>query len=194
VAVGVLLGCAAFIVGYESKSLLIGESASADVSASIVSALESGPEGFRMIHLRTSHVSPESLLVTGKIAVSPTMRAADLAAGIDAAEARIRGTVPIAETIYLEPDIYRPGQENRADPSVEVVRRSRGLRSRLPRRSSTQSTSARASTPPPQPGTPAPPPQPDIPAPSPQPNTPAPSRQSASRPGSSAPGPSSPAG
>jgi cation diffusion facilitator family transporter len=195
VAVGVLLGCAAFIVGYESKSLLIGESASPDVSASIVSALESGPEGFRMIHLRTSHVSPESLLVTGKIAVPPKMTAADLAAGIDAAEARIRGTVPIAETIYLEPDIYRPGQENRTDPSVEVVSRSRSrsLRSRLPRRSSAPSASAPASTPPPQPNAPAPPSQPGIPAPSPQSNTPAPSRQSASRPGSSTPGPSSPA-
>lgn len=190
-AVGVLLGCAAFIVGYESKSLLIGESASADVSASIVSALESGPEGFRMIHLRTSHVSPESLLVTGKIAVPPKMPAADLAAGIDAAEARIRGTVPIAETIYLEPDIYRPGQENRTDPSVEVVSRSR--RPRLPRRSSASSASAPAPTSPPQPATPAPPPQPGAPAPSSQPDAPAPSRQPASRPGSSTPGPSSPA-
>jgi cation diffusion facilitator family transporter len=204
VAVGVLLGCAAFIVGYESKSLLIGEAASPDVSASIVSALESGPEGFRMIHLRTSHVSPESLLVTGKIAVPPTMRAGDLAAGIDAAEARIRGTVPIAETIYLEPDIYRPGEENRTDPSVEEVRRSRSLRSRLPRRSSTPS--ARASTKSPQPGTPSPTPpsQPGTPSPTPlsqpgtafpaaQPDTPAPSRQSASRPGSPTSGPSSPA-
>lgn len=135
VAVGALLACAAFIVGYESKSLLIGESASAEVSALIVSALESGPEGFRMIHMRTSHVSPESLLVTAKIAVPPSMPAAALAAGIDTAEARIRQKVPIAETIYLEPDIYRPGRENRADPSVEVVRRSRGLRARLPRRS-----------------------------------------------------------
>lgn len=136
VAVGLLLGCAAFIVGFESKSLLIGESASSEVSASIVSALESGPEGFQVIHLRTSHVSPESLLVTAKIAVSPTMVAADLAAGIDMAEARVRGIVPIAETIYLEPDIFRPDQANVADPSVEVVRRSRRSgRPRQPRRS-----------------------------------------------------------
>jgi divalent metal cation (Fe/Co/Zn/Cd) transporter len=87
-----------------------------------------------VIHMRTSHVSPESLLVTAKIAVPPTMPAADLAAGIDAAEARIRSAVPIAETIYLEPDVYRPDQENGADPSVEVVRRSRTLRPRMPRR------------------------------------------------------------
>ena len=130
VAVGLLLACAAFIVGYESKSMLIGESASDQDSASIVSALESGPEGFRVIHLRTSHVSPESLLVTAKIAVPPTMTAASLAAGIDVAERRVRETVPIAETIYLEPDIYRPSQEDRTDPSIQVVRRSRLARLR----------------------------------------------------------------
>ncbi len=123
VGVGVLLVVAAGIVGYETKSLLLGESASAEVTAKIVAAIEEGPAGFRVIHLRTSHVGPEQLLVTAKIAVPATMLAAELAAGIDAAEERVRAAVPIAETIYLEPDIYRPGRENPADPSVTVVRR-----------------------------------------------------------------------
>ena len=135
VAVGVLLACAAFIVGFETKSLLIGESASADVSASIVAALEDGPERFRVIHLRTSHIGPESLLVTAKIAVPGSLTAATLAAGIDAAEKRVREAVPIAETIYLEPDIYTPGREDVTDPSIQVVRRSRRLRPHPPRRS-----------------------------------------------------------
>jgi cation diffusion facilitator family transporter len=125
VGVGVLLACAAFIVGYETKSLLIGESATEEVSAKIVSALEGGPEEFRLIHMRTSHIGPDTLLVAGKIGVPGTLTAAELAAGIDAAEKRIRAAVPIAETIYLEPDIYRPDQVDPADPSVEVVRRSR---------------------------------------------------------------------
>lgn len=125
VCVGLLLAGAAFIVGAESKSLLIGESASAADSAAIVTAIESGPEGFRVIHLRTSHVSPESLLVTAKVAVAPGLTADVLTTGIDAAETRIREAVPIAETIYLEPDIYRPARVDRADPSVEVVRTSR---------------------------------------------------------------------
>jgi cation diffusion facilitator family transporter len=132
VAVGVLLACAAFVVGVEMKSLLIGESASAEMSASIVHALEDGPERFRVIHMRTSHVGPESLLVTAKIAVPGTLTAATLAAGIDAAEKRVREAVPIAETIYLEPDIYTPGREDVTDPSIEVVHRSRrARRSRL---------------------------------------------------------------
>jgi cation diffusion facilitator family transporter len=135
VGIGVLLACAAFVVGFETKSLLIGESASAEASASIVHALEEGPEKFRVIHLRTSHVGPESLLVTAKIAVPGSVTAVDLAAGIDAAEERVRDAVPIAETIYLEPDIYAPGREDVTDPSVQVVRRSRARRAlRAPRR------------------------------------------------------------
>ena len=133
VAVGVLLGCAAFIVGYETKSLLIGESASEEVSARIVASLEAGPEPFRLIHLRTSHIGPEALLVAAKIGVPPELTAAELAAGINAAEQRVRAAVPIAETIYLEPDIYRPGQEDLADPSIAVVQRT-SRRRRLTRR------------------------------------------------------------
>ena len=125
VAVGLLLACAAFIVGYETKSLLIGEAATEEVSSQIVAALESGPEGFRLIHLRTSHIGPESLLVAAKIAVDESLTARDLSARINAAEGRIRAAVPIAETIYLEPDIYHPEDVNSTDPSIQVVRRGR---------------------------------------------------------------------
>jgi cation diffusion facilitator family transporter len=135
VGVGLLLACAAFIVGYETKSLLIGESASEEASAKIVAAIEGGPEQFHLIHLRTSHIGPENLLVAAKIGVPVDLTAADLAAGINAAEKRIRAAVSIAETIYLEPDIYHPGQEDLADPSVAVVKRtSRRPRFRAPRR------------------------------------------------------------
>jgi cation diffusion facilitator family transporter len=135
VGVGLLLACAAFVVGYETKSLLIGEAATHEMSAQIVAAVEDGPEGFRVIHLRTSHIGPESLLVAAKISVPGTLLAGELAAGINAVEERIRQEVPIAETIYLEPDIYRPGDLNSSDPSVEVVRRARtGGKSRLVRR------------------------------------------------------------
>lgn len=125
IGIGVLLGIAAVVVGFEMKSLLIGEGASAEVSQAIVAAIEEGPEKFRVIHLRTSHVGPESLLVAAKIAVPKALVASTLVAGIDAAEKRVRAEVPIAETIYLEPDIYRPTLADRTDPSIRVVHRSR---------------------------------------------------------------------
>ena len=134
VAVGALLACAAFVVGYETKSLLLGESATAEMTAEIVRALEDGPEGFRVIHLRTSHVGPDSLLVAAKVAVPGSLSAADLVTRIDAAEKRVRDAVPIAETIYLEPDIFSPAREDATDPSIQVVHRSRPPR--RPRRPS----------------------------------------------------------
>jgi cation diffusion facilitator family transporter len=124
-AIGVLLAAAAAILAVETKSMLIGESASADMERMIVAALEEGPEVVRVIHLRTLHISPDSLLVTAKIAVRDTDSAEQIAAGIDAAEKRIRAAVPIANTIYLEPDIYHPSQADRADPSIRAVLRGR---------------------------------------------------------------------
>jgi cation diffusion facilitator family transporter len=124
-AIGLLLGTAAAILAVEMKSLLIGEAASAEVQQMIVAALESGPEVQRVIHMRTVHISPDSILVAAKIAVRPADTAAEVAAGIDAAEQRVRAAVPIAEIIYLEPDIYHPSREDHTDPSIRAVRRGR---------------------------------------------------------------------
>ena len=124
-AIGALLGTAAAILAVEMKSLLIGEAASPEVQQLIVAALEDGPDAARVIHMRTVHISPDSLLVAAKIAVRESDTGAQVAAGIDAAERRIRAAVPIARTIYLEPDIYRPAQADQTDPSVRAVVRSR---------------------------------------------------------------------
>src|SRR5579859_3843304 len=112
IAIGVLLGCVAAVFAVEMKSLLIGESASPDVQQAIVAAIEGGPPIDRVIHLRTLHVGPDSLLVAAKVAVRPGELAEAIAAGIDAAEHRIREAVPIAGLIYLEPDLYEPARQD----------------------------------------------------------------------------------
>jgi cation diffusion facilitator family transporter len=135
-AIGLLLGTAAAILAVEMKSLLIGEAASTEVQQMIVAALEDGPEVDRVIHMRTVHISPDAILVAAKIAVRPVDTAAQVAAGIDAAERRVRTAVPIAETIYLEPDIYRPSRADQTDPSVRAAQH--GRTSRSPRRDPAQ--------------------------------------------------------
>ncbi len=122
--IGALLATAAVILAIEMKSLLIGESASSDVQRRIVAALEDGPELVQVIHLRTVHIGPDSVLVTAKVAVRESDSAAQLTAGINAAEERVRAAVPTAKTIYLEPDIYQPDKADRADPSIRSVERS----------------------------------------------------------------------
>jgi cation diffusion facilitator family transporter len=105
-AIGLLLVAVAVVLAVETKSLLIGESATSEQVAAIEAAL-AGDGVARVIHLRTVHLGPEELLVAAKIAVPGEDRAQRVAATIDAAEARIRAAVPIARVIYLEPDIDR---------------------------------------------------------------------------------------
>ena len=130
IAIGALLGGVAVILAVEMKSLLIGESAGRDIERDIVAAIEGGPEVDGVIHLRTLHVGPETLLVAAKIAVVGADSAAQIARGIDAAERRIRAAVPIAQLIFLEPDLYRAAEDDPADPAIRAARRSSRLRLR----------------------------------------------------------------
>jgi divalent metal cation (Fe/Co/Zn/Cd) transporter len=138
IAIGVLLGCVAAVLAIEMKSLLIGEAASPGMQAAIVKAIESGPDVRRVIHLRTLHIGPETLLVAAKIAVLHDDTARSIAAGIDAAERRIRAAVPIAELIFLEPDIYRAERADVTDPAIHAATAAR----RLSRRSAAQARRA----------------------------------------------------
>ena len=104
--IGVLLGIIAIILIVETKSLLIGEGAGADELKSICDALV-GHGVDRVIHLRTQYLGPEELLVAAKIAVPASLPTAEVARVIDQAEARVRGVVPAARIIYLEPDLDR---------------------------------------------------------------------------------------
>lgn len=110
-AIGALLVVVAVTLAVETKSLLIGESASADVERAIVDALLAGPEVDRVIHLRTMHIGPEELLVAAKIAVAHDNTADMVAKGIDAAEQRVRAAVGLQSVIYLEPDLDRGGAQ-----------------------------------------------------------------------------------
>ena len=103
--IGVLLVCVAVILALETKSLLLGESAT-KVDVRAVEAALVGPGVNRIIHLKTLHLGPEELLVAAKIAVSEAETGAQIAESINAAELRVRAAVPIAKVIYLEPDIY----------------------------------------------------------------------------------------
>jgi len=109
VAIGVLLGVIAVVLAVETKSLLLGESASRDAVRRIADALVAGPEVDRVIHLKTMHLGPDELLVAAKIAVRHDDTAAEVARGIDAAERRVRAAEPLARVIYLEPDLDRGG-------------------------------------------------------------------------------------
>lgn len=111
--IGLLLVCIAIILAIETKSLLLGESASRENIAKIEAAIAA--DGTPIIHLKTLHLGPDEILVAAKIGITAGATGEQIAGSIDGAESRIRDAVPTATVIYLEPDIPRAGTAAGAD-------------------------------------------------------------------------------
>ncbi|MCD0446634.1 cation diffusion facilitator family transporter [Glycomyces sp. A-F 0318] len=105
-SIGVLLVCIAIVLAIEIRSMLIGESATLEDIAAIEGAIKQDGTSL-LIHLKTLHIGPDELLVAAKVGIERTETGEEVAAEIDAAEARIRAAVPKAKLIYIEPDIPR---------------------------------------------------------------------------------------
>jgi len=125
VSIGVLLVLIAIILAIETKSLLLGEAASAQDQRRIVTALESELNVESIIHMRTLHLGPEELLVAAKIAISPGLSADDLVAAINGAEQAIRTAEPIARVIYLEPDFRVAGDSQQTSSAAPAEQASK---------------------------------------------------------------------
>jgi cation diffusion facilitator family transporter len=117
-AIGLLLVAVAIVLALETKSLLLGEAASPRAQRRIREAVEATAGIDGVIHMRTLHLGPEELLVAVKVAVPREATAAEVAAGIDAAERAMRAAEPTARVIYVEPDIYVEGHVTDARPDA----------------------------------------------------------------------------
>jgi cation diffusion facilitator family transporter len=109
IAIGALLVCIAIVLAWEMKGLLIGESATPEMERRIAEAMRSSPSVVNLIHLRTEHLGPDELLVGAKLEFDPSLSVSELAEAIDHTEALVRAAVPQARTMYIEPDVLRPG-------------------------------------------------------------------------------------
>lgn len=106
IAIGALLIMVAAVLVVETKSLLLGESATPEVQALIGRELSGGAVE-RVVHLRTLYLGPEELMVAAKIAMPAVSTLAAVSRETDAAEARVRAAVPEVTLMYLEPDVDR---------------------------------------------------------------------------------------
>ena len=107
IAIGLLLVAVAFVLAVEMKGLLIGEAASDENLRTITDTIEGTPLVNSIIHMRTMHLGPDELLVAAKVDYEHSLGMPELARAIDDTEARLRAALPIADTIYIEPDIRR---------------------------------------------------------------------------------------
>jgi cation diffusion facilitator family transporter len=119
IAIGLLLVVVAVVLGIETKSLLVGEGASAVDERNILAAFDAHARVERVIHLKTLYLGPDELLVAAKVAVAKATTAGELARAIDEIEAAVRAAVPVARVIYVEPDIYQP--PGAGNPSTDAI-------------------------------------------------------------------------
>jgi len=106
-AIGALLIAVGVVLFTQTSQMLLGEGATPAQTRSIEAALVAGDGIERVVHLKTTHLSPDELLIAAKVAFDADDRLGDVAATIDAAEERVRAAVSLRCVIYLEPDVDR---------------------------------------------------------------------------------------
>jgi cation diffusion facilitator family transporter len=119
--IGILLVVVAITLAIETKSLLLGEAASPEAQGRIADALRTTDGIDDLIHMKTLHLGPEELLVAAKFSVARGSSGEDVAGAIDRAEQAIREAEPTAQSIYLEPDIYRADYTPAERPDVPAA-------------------------------------------------------------------------
>jgi cation diffusion facilitator family transporter len=100
--IGVMLCLSAWILAVETKGLLVGESASREVRASIRAAALSVGEVETVERLLTMHLGPEEILVNMDVTVEPGRSGADLENLTRQIEAAITAVVPQATRVFIE--------------------------------------------------------------------------------------------
>ncbi len=103
IVVGLALGAVAFVLGRDTKSLLIGQSASDADEARIRSIVCAHRDVVDLVHLRTMHMAPEEVLAAIKVRFIGNLDTRTLELRINEIEAALRKELPRLRRIYIEP-------------------------------------------------------------------------------------------
>ncbi len=119
ILVGVALAVVAFMLARDSKSLLIGASATqADVDE-IRKIVSAHPDVVEIIHLRTIHFGPEEVMLAIKVRFLGNLDIRTLELRINDIESQLRKALPKLKRIYVEPGF----DERRSRASVPEATR-----------------------------------------------------------------------
>jgi cation diffusion facilitator family transporter len=103
ILIGVLLIVVAFVLGRDSKALLIGQAVDPDAQDEIRQEIGSADGVDRIEELLTMHLGPDQILVAAKVNFSDDIsadQAEDIAGEIDS---RLRARLPIIRHVFLDP-------------------------------------------------------------------------------------------
>jgi cation diffusion facilitator family transporter len=110
IAIGVLLAVVAYLLGRDTKEMLIGESAPAELREGIRQGLADHPEVDRVVEVRTMLIGPEALLVAARLDMDDDLGAAEVEDRTDAIAAELQQRFPQVREVYLDVT-SRPGTQ-----------------------------------------------------------------------------------
>ena len=104
IAIGLILATVATLLAREAKGLLIGESADPDLIDAIWRIVDRHAEITAVNHVRTIHVSPDSVFVAISVDFEDGLTMGDGEALIEAIEAELKAAEPVIGSIYIRPE------------------------------------------------------------------------------------------
>jgi cation diffusion facilitator family transporter len=124
IAIGVLLAVVAYLLGRDTKEMLIGEAAPAAVRDGIRAELADHAEVDRVLDVRTMLLGPEALLVAARLDMDDSLGAAEVEDSTDAIAARLRTKFPQVREVYLDVTSGGDGQVAATSPEASSTTRS----------------------------------------------------------------------
>jgi cation diffusion facilitator family transporter len=104
VAIGVILALVAVFLVYESRGLIIGESADSEIVRSIHALAQADPDVQRVERPLTMHLGATKVLLNMRVQFKPELAALNLPAAVDRLEASIRARHPQIAHIFIDAD------------------------------------------------------------------------------------------
>jgi cation diffusion facilitator family transporter len=102
IGIGALLGGAAIFIARESKSLLIGESASPEINAAIRRIVDSDPAVEKVRDLWTIHLAPEEIVTILGLDFND-LRTEQIEDAVERIQRRIKAEAPLVMATFIKP-------------------------------------------------------------------------------------------
>jgi len=114
VLIGCVLAAIAIVLARESKSLLIGESASSELTKSIIDIASRDPAVLRVNGLLTAQLAPDQILVALSLEFSDDLRVPELEERVIELERNIRARHAEVTALFVKPQTPKTFSEARA--------------------------------------------------------------------------------
>jgi divalent metal cation (Fe/Co/Zn/Cd) transporter len=121
IVIGIILALVAFLLFYETKSLLIGEGVSETDLRKIRAGIATVPEVKEVVNLLTMHLGPEEILVNLDINFVDDLSTDQVEEAIDKVERAIQEQLPAVKKIFVEAESLKKTPKRRKTRGKRLV-------------------------------------------------------------------------